>query len=164
MSEAAQEKVDHLLRTGLGQLGIRVTETALGGLVRYCLDLEKWNRRVNLVARNTSLADIVEKHFLDSLTLLPLIQKYGLEQGNDSGENFGINLLDVGTGAGFPGLVLATALASPTADPGCCRCRGGAGWIRATRGLAAAGTLLAPHRQGLRLLQSHHRTIGLQVC
>jgi 16S rRNA (guanine527-N7)-methyltransferase len=48
----------------------------------------------------------VEKHFLDSLTLMPVIQQYGLEQQGD-GET---TLVDVGTGAGFPGLVLAIAL------------------------------------------------------
>ena len=49
---------------------------------------------------------MVEKHFLDSLTLLPVIRQYGL----DNEMNSHASLLDVGTGAGFPGLVLAAAL------------------------------------------------------
>ncbi len=44
----------------------------------------------------------MEKHFIDSLTLLPALRQYGLEQG--------VSLIDVGSGAGFPGLVLAAAL------------------------------------------------------
>ena len=58
-------------------------------------------KRINLIARNTSADEVIEKHFLDSLTLLPLIDKYGGKSAS---------LLDVGTGAGFPGLVLASAL------------------------------------------------------
>ncbi|RWX43170.1 16S rRNA m(7)G-527 methyltransferase [Candidatus Electrothrix aarhusensis] len=61
--------------------------------------------------RNTSPTDIVEKHFLDSLTLLPVIRQYGLEQGkvgNDRDNE--VSLVDVGSGAGFPGLVLAAVL------------------------------------------------------
>lgn len=58
----------------------------------------KWSRRINLIARDTPEAQAIENHFLDSLTLLPLLQ------------NAGAHLLDVGTGGGFPGLVLACAL------------------------------------------------------
>ncbi|RWX51167.1 16S rRNA m(7)G-527 methyltransferase, partial [Candidatus Electrothrix marina] len=53
-------------------------------------------------------ADTVEKHFLDSLTLLPVIRQYSLDKERSGDE--GGSLLDVGTGAGFPGLVLATVL------------------------------------------------------
>ncbi|MGB5685571.1 MAG: 16S rRNA (guanine(527)-N(7))-methyltransferase RsmG, partial [Candidatus Electrothrix sp.] len=83
-------------------------------ILLYCQELQKWNKRVNLIARNTSPTDIVEKHFLDSLTLLPVIHRYGLEQGRGekagSDKDNGVSLVDVGSGAGFPGLVLAAAL------------------------------------------------------
>ena len=55
--------------------------------------LIEWNEKINLTAI-TKPEEIIEKHFLDSLTL----QKY--IKGND-------NLIDVGTGAGFPGIPLA---------------------------------------------------------
>lgn len=61
----------------------------------------KWNKRMNLIARNTSHADCIEKHFLDSLTLTPLV---------DSSCSRPVTILDVGSGAGFPGLVLAVSL------------------------------------------------------
>ncbi len=58
--------------------------------------LLRWNRRINLVSAR-SADDIWERHVLDSLQLLPL-----LPPGSAS-------LLDLGSGAGFPGLVLSVA-------------------------------------------------------
>jgi len=91
----------NLLRAGLNTLGISLDEQSITSLLIYMEELQKWNKRINLIARNTSPVDIVEKHFLDSLTLLPLLDRHGSAQET---------LLDVGTGAGFPGLVLAVAL------------------------------------------------------
>jgi len=93
--------LQQLLRSGLKQLGFALDEPAVENLLIYAGELQKWNRRINLIARNTSPADVIEKHFLDSLTLLPFFESSGAKRET---------LLDVGTGAGFPGLVLATAL------------------------------------------------------
>ena len=71
----------------------------IDALLLYFGELKKWNRRINLIARDTKDEQILENHFLDSLTLYPL-----LSQKNRA------SLLDVGTGAGFPGLVLAAVL------------------------------------------------------
>ena len=90
--------------SGLDTLGLTVPQKQLDGLLLYCQELQKWSRRINLIARNTGARDIVEKHFLDSLTLLPVIQQYGPEKNSEA------SLMDVGTGAGFPGLVVAIAL------------------------------------------------------
>ncbi len=89
-----------LLGQGLEQLGIGIDEQACRRLVRYCEELRQWNRKINLIARNTSLPDIIEKHFLDSLTLLPVLDEIAADSGP---------LLDVGSGAGFPGLVVKIA-------------------------------------------------------
>lgn len=86
------------LGEGLKHLAIEVAPEQLVELEQYFLDLKKWNRKVNLVARNCTDEQLVEAHFLDSLTLLPLLQ----------GE--ACHLLDIGTGAGFPGLVCKIAL------------------------------------------------------
>jgi 16S rRNA (guanine527-N7)-methyltransferase len=56
--------------------------------------LGKWNRKINLVAAST-LADVWRRHILDSAQLLPL-----LPPGTES-------LIDLGSGAGLPGLILA---------------------------------------------------------
>ncbi|MCI5160124.1 MAG: 16S rRNA (guanine(527)-N(7))-methyltransferase RsmG [Candidatus Electrothrix sp. AUS1_2] len=90
--------------SGLDTLGLTVPQKQLDGLLLYCQELQKWSKRINLIARNTDARDIVEKHFLDSLTLLPIIRQYSQEERSE------VSLMDVGTGAGFPGLALAAAL------------------------------------------------------
>lgn len=87
---------------GLARMNLVLTAEQISMLIRYCLELRKWNARVNLVARNTSLRDLIDRHFLDSLTLVPLLRKEEIRSGP---------LLDVGSGAGFPGLV--TGIACP---------------------------------------------------
>jgi 16S rRNA (guanine527-N7)-methyltransferase len=94
-----------LLSQGARQLGIVLEAEASERLLIYLAELVKWSRRINLIARDTPEAQIIENHFLDSLTLLPLVQGQEQGQGLES-----VHLLDVGTGAGFPGLVLAAVL------------------------------------------------------
>lgn len=89
------------LLNGMEQLDLSIADDAVAKLLRYCQELQKWSQKINLIARDTPAAEIVEKHFLDSLTLLPLLHRH-------SGPS--ASLLDVGSGAGFPGLVLAAAM------------------------------------------------------
>jgi len=89
-----------LLAEGIAALGLTLDHEARGRLARYALELLHWNRRVNLVARGMGLAELVDKHFLDSLLLLPLLRESGGQA---------VHLLDIGTGAGFPGLALKAA-------------------------------------------------------
>ena len=89
-----------LLRDGLEQMGFSLASEKIEQLASYACELRKWNRRMNLIARNTGIVDIVELHFIDSLTLLSFLTAPGRQDKI---------LLDVGTGAGFPGLVLAVA-------------------------------------------------------
>ncbi len=89
--------VKEILSEGIKLLKLSVDQTLLDVLFQYCLELDKWNKKFNLISKNTPLESSLEKHFLDSLTLLPIIDKYS--RTNTS-------LLDIGTGAGFPGLVL----------------------------------------------------------
>jgi 16S rRNA (guanine527-N7)-methyltransferase len=65
-------------------------------LKMYLALLEKWQPKINLISNNT-LDNAWERHFEDSLQVLDLLPE---------GEN---TLYDLGTGAGFPGLVLAIA-------------------------------------------------------
>ncbi|GAB4338138.1 MAG: 16S rRNA (guanine(527)-N(7))-methyltransferase RsmG [Desulfobulbaceae bacterium] len=89
-----------LLHEGLAALHLAVSPEAVEQLVAYLLELRKWNRRINLVSRGVGLDELVEKHFLDSLLLLHVLDQYPRTQGG---------LLDVGSGAGFPGLPLKVA-------------------------------------------------------
>ena len=81
-------------------LGLELEAAVCDRLLVYMAELLKWNRRINLVARDTTEEQLLENHVLDSLTLLPLLQASASPP----------HLLDVGSGAGFPGLVLASAL------------------------------------------------------
>lgn len=86
-----------LFREGLAGLGLNLAGPQVGQLECYFQELKKWNSRFNLVAQAED-RQLVETHFLDSLTLLPLLDPCP-EPG----------LVDVGSGAGFPGLVLKIA-------------------------------------------------------
>lgn len=85
------------LGDGLDSLGIVLEDRAVHALYLYFTELKKWSRKVNLIAKGTGDREIIENHFVDSLTLLPLLSERD-------------HLLDIGTGAGFPGLVLKAAL------------------------------------------------------
>ncbi|MEO8972725.1 MAG: 16S rRNA (guanine(527)-N(7))-methyltransferase RsmG [Ktedonobacteraceae bacterium] len=81
---------------GVRQLGFALNDAQLEQFLTYRKELLDWNTRMNLTAI-TNPEEVLIKHFLDSLTLLPLIDRPRLR------------LLDIGTGAGFPGLPLKIA-------------------------------------------------------
>ena len=85
------------LSEGLAFLGIDLPEKSYDQLELYFVELRKWSKKVNLIAKTTSDEQIVENHFLDSLMILPFLKEPGT------------HLLDVGTGAGFPGLICKAA-------------------------------------------------------
>lgn len=76
--------------------GMPLTTTQLDQFATYAEELRRWNERVNLTAI-TDPAEIVSRHFLDSLRCA---QSWG---------SVPQRLIDVGTGAGFPGLALKIA-------------------------------------------------------
>ncbi len=78
---------------GLHQLGLELTEQQLGQFLLYREDLLDWNTQINLTAI-TDPEEVLIKHFLDSLSLLMV---YDVPD---------VRLLDIGAGAGFPGLPL----------------------------------------------------------
>ncbi len=63
-----------LLLQGAAQLGINLGPEAVARLLVYLAELMKWSRRINLIARDTPEHLMIENHFLDSLTLVPLLQ------------------------------------------------------------------------------------------
>lgn len=87
------EEQRDLLCRGLTRLGVPYTPEAVERLGLYCRRLLEKNQVMNLTAI-TDPADVMTLHFLDSAALLPTRALGGRK------------LIDVGTGAGFPGLVL----------------------------------------------------------
>jgi len=89
-----------LMEGGL-RLGVPLSPHTVARLALYLRELTRWNAKVNLTGL-TAERDIVSKHFLDSLAAVPLINPAAalIRPGP------GLRVLDVGTGAGFPGLVL----------------------------------------------------------
>ncbi len=84
-----------ILKEGAEKLGIALTQDRLGQLETYKKVLLEWNEKMNLTAITDDFG-VYTKHFLDSLT--PILT-----------EKVSGRVIDVGTGAGFPGLVLKIA-------------------------------------------------------
>ncbi len=89
--ELLQEKLGKASRA----LGVEIDEEAAKRLFVFLGELAKWNKAYNLVGRKTTWPDLVD-HCVDSLSTLLVIE--GL--GEDS------RVIDIGTGAGFPGIPL----------------------------------------------------------
>ena len=86
MSQAA------LLAQGIASMGLAVSDEAQQKLLAYLALLQKWNKVYNLTAVRDPL-EMVTLHLLDSLSVLPYVNSK--------------NILDVGSGGGLPGIVLA---------------------------------------------------------
>lgn len=91
------DSASRTLDRGLERLGLALSQAQRAQLLTYLDLLEQWNRRFNLTAVRDRSA-MVTRHVLDSLSIWPFIR--------------GQRLIDVGSGAGLPGMVLAIA------DPG----------------------------------------------
>jgi 16S rRNA (guanine527-N7)-methyltransferase len=88
------------LAAGARRLGLQLTPKQLEQFQVYYDELIDWNRRLNLTAI-TDYEEVQLKHFLDSMTLI-LALKHPLDKGT--------RLIDVGTGAGIPGIPLKILL------------------------------------------------------
>lgn len=82
------------LLEGIKKLNIEYTDEKINNLIKYLKLLTEYNAHTNLTALRDEKS-IIEKHFLDSLLLQNLIKKEFKKA------------IDIGTGAGFPGMVLA---------------------------------------------------------
>jgi 16S rRNA (guanine527-N7)-methyltransferase len=81
-----------LLRVGALELGIGLPDATMARFSLVVAELVRWNERLNLTSLRT-VRDIVTKHFIDSLTVAPLLPECA-------------TVLDIGSGAGFPSIPL----------------------------------------------------------
>lgn len=88
--------MEDILKEGSKKLGIDLSDYQIEQMCIYSELLVEWNKKMNLTAI-TDKNEIAVKHFLDSLTALTT-------------GNIGEKVIDVGTGAGFPGLVIKIAV------------------------------------------------------
>lgn len=93
------------LQEGSAALGIPLTTAQLAQFQHYYEELVLWNEKFNLTAI-TDYGEVQVKHFLDCLAALPIIAE---ELGESLPPVKPLHLLDVGSGAGFPGIPLKLA-------------------------------------------------------
>jgi len=85
--------LENLLEDGSRELGIELKTGQAAQFLTYLELIKKWNNKINLTSIRED-KEIVVKHFLDSLTVSDFI-------------NDGSQVIDIGTGAGFPGVPLS---------------------------------------------------------
>jgi len=90
--KVGDKKDRDLLIEGLQRMDLKLTDQVIDQLMTYLNLVEKWNRVYNLTAIRER-DEMIKLHFLDSLSILNHVHVK--------------NILDVGSGAGFPGIVLA---------------------------------------------------------
>lgn len=91
------KEIEELLIKGAKELGLDLTTGQVASFILYIKELKKWNRKVNLT-RIIDDREIVIKHFLDSLAYT-----------RGFAPRPSLEVIDVGTGAGFPGLPIKMA-------------------------------------------------------
>ena len=84
------------------KLSFKPTETQLEQLQMYVNLLLKWNNAINLIGKSTQ-ADIWDRHIWDCAQLIPYIQTQSVKQKSQKN----LEVLDFGSGAGLPAVVLA---------------------------------------------------------
>ncbi len=91
-SDVPVSQLDRVLQQGITTLDLQVEDAARAAMLQYLGLLERWNKAYNLTSIKDPL-QMVSYHLLDSLSIGPHLQ--------------GRSFIDVGTGAGLPGIPLA---------------------------------------------------------
>lgn len=85
------ESLEKMLKEGAEAFSVSLDDQQAEKLLKFKELLVEWNRKINLTAIEDD-RDIIIKHFLDSISIMPYLK------------NKGEKLVDVGSGAGFPGI------------------------------------------------------------
>jgi 16S rRNA (guanine527-N7)-methyltransferase len=95
---------DSLILSGAAEISVPLSAEHIRAFGLYARMLKEWNEKMNL----TNITDdqgIALRHFIDSLTLIPHLEREMKKKNKKS-----LSLIDVGTGAGFPGIPLKVAM------------------------------------------------------
>ena len=84
-----------LMKEAANEVGLELTEVQYEQFIKYMRLLQEWNEKINLTAI-TEDEEVIKKHFIDCIKAFK----------SDAIKN-ARNIIDVGTGAGFPGLPIA---------------------------------------------------------
>jgi len=107
--EASAEGLPELrpiLASGAKEISVPLSAESIRAFLEYARLLKEWNEKMNL----TNITDdkgIAIRHFIDSLTLVSHLEEECVKKGKKH-----LTLIDVGTGAGFPGIPLKVAMPS----------------------------------------------------
>ena len=96
------------LNDGLQALGLALEQDTVDRLLAYMDLIAKWNKVYNLTSVRLP-ADMLRQHLLDSLAVMPALRRYWRAQpgGDQPVSDRPLRLLDVGSGGGLPGVVIA---------------------------------------------------------
>jgi len=104
MTTAVLEQWRALISSGCEELEVELTSQQLDQLVSYVEQLVKWNNAYNLTAIREPL-EMIKLHVLDSLAIAKPLMQLNADR-----------FIDIGTGAGLPGMILAILWPSKTVD------------------------------------------------
>ncbi|MGO9138241.1 MAG: 16S rRNA (guanine(527)-N(7))-methyltransferase RsmG [Syntrophales bacterium] len=94
-----EKSVSQIFSEAANTMGIALGDRETSMFTIYYHELVAWNKKISLISTKSE-RDIIIKHFIDSLTLLPYIKSETCR------------VLDIGSGAGFPGIPLKIAVNS----------------------------------------------------
>lgn len=97
------------LNKDLSAWGVTLDDETLAKFYRYYELLIEWNEKMNLTAI-TDFDEVLKKHFLDSISIVLFMKQKGILGDTITKEDFekvNLSMIDVGTGAGFPGIPIA---------------------------------------------------------
>ena len=103
---AGSPELTPILATGANEISVPLSAESIRAFLEYARLLKEWNEKMNL----TNITDdkgIAIRHFIDSLTLVSHLEEECVKKGK-----MNLSLIDVGTGAGFPGIPLKVAMPS----------------------------------------------------
>lgn len=93
-----EKSLEILLKEGAAEYGVQLDDRTVSAFMAYKGLLLEWNEKMNLTAIEED-RDVILKHFVDSLSVAPFLKDIH-------------SMIDVGTGAGFPGIPLKIAVPS----------------------------------------------------